>query len=204
MYCKKCGNEIEGDVKFCPQCGTRSTSKNKFKGHTVDTKTPMITATPVFIPWVAIVAIIPIQLFMTVWAGGFFGGFGLFGVKFLDLSLPPWFTFVFFGGLAFFGIPITAYFAKKKTYAKTKYSFYSDRLEYAEGFWTTENKTIKYKNITEANMRIGVIQKKYGLGTILLSTPATGIQQGKARSGIRILDIENIEKIYNKILELIG
>ena len=111
---------------------------------------------------------------------------------------------MFFGALAFFGIPILVYFVKKKTYAKTKYLLYPDRLEYAEGFWTAENKTIKFKNITEANMRTGVIQKKYGLGSILLSTPATGIQQGTAKSGIRILDVENTKKIYDKILELIG
>lgn len=204
MYCKKCGNKIEGDAQFCSQCGTKRPSKDKFTRYASDTKTPLMTATPVFIPWVAIMSVIPIQLFMTVWAGGFFGGFGLFGVQAAGINLPPWFTFVFFGALAFFGIPILAYFTKKKTYAKTTYSFYPDRLEYAEGFWTTENKTIKYQNITEANMRKGVIQKKYGLGTILLSTPATGIQQGKARSGIRILDIENTEKVYDKVLELIG
>ena len=204
MFCKKCGNEIEVDEKFCSQCGARSPSKNRSKGFSVDKKTPLLTAEPVFHPLVAIISIIPIQLFMTVWAGGFFGGFGLFGVQALDINIPPWFTFVFFGALAFFGIPILVFFVKKKTYAKTKYLFFADRLEYAEGFWTLENKTIKYKNITEANMRRGVVQKMYGLGTILLATPATGMQQGTSKSGIRILDIENTKKIYDKILDLIG
>jgi hypothetical protein len=53
-------------------------------------------------------------------------------------------------------------------------------------------------------MRKGIIQKKYGLGTIILSTPATGIQRGRARSGIMILDIENTEEIYKKVQNLIG
>ena len=108
--------------------------------------------------------ILPIQLFMTVWAGGFFGGFGMLGVTAIGLNIPPWSTFAFFGALAFFGVPLLTYYAKKKTYAKTKYLFYSDRLEYAEGFWTAEKKSIKYKNITEANIRKGVIQKKIRTG----------------------------------------
>jgi len=102
-----------------------------------------------------------------------------------------------------FGIPFIAYTAKKKTYAKTEYHFYADRLEYAEGFWTAENKSIKYKNIIEANLRKGVIQKRYGLGSIYLSTPATGMQQGRSCSGIMIRDIEHTQDIYEKLKELI-
>jgi membrane protein YdbS with pleckstrin-like domain len=203
MFCKECGNKIEDAAKFCSKCGA-STSGKDIEFSSVNLNTPVVTARPVFIPWVTVASVLPIQLFMTVWAGGFFGGFGMFGLKALGLNLPLWFTFVFFGALAFFGIPFIAYYSKKKTYAKTEYKFYPDRLEYAEGFWTAENKTIKYKNITETNLRKGIIQKKYGLGTIILSTPATGIQQGRARSGIRISDIENTEEIYNKVQSLIG
>jgi|SaaInlStandDraft_1057018.scaffolds.fasta_scaffold127615_2 membrane protein YdbS with pleckstrin-like domain len=198
MFCKQCGTEVEDDAKFCSNCGFSFTPKKK-----VNSKKVLFSAKPVFIPWVTALSVLPLQLFFTVWAGGFFGGFSLFGIKALGLDIPLWFPFVFFACLAFFGIPFLTYYAKKKTYAKTEYKFYSDRLEYAEGFWTAENKSIKYKNITEANFRKGVIQKKYGLGTIILSTPAAGFQHGRARSGIAILDIENTEDIYNKIKDLI-
>jgi membrane protein YdbS with pleckstrin-like domain len=203
MFCKECGNKVDSTAKFCSRCGT-SISKKAGAQVNADLHTPIVTARPVFIPWVTIASVIPIQLFMTVWAGGFFGGFGMFGLKALGLDLPPWVTFVFFGALAFFAIPLITYYAKKKTYAKTEYKFYPDRLEYAEGFWTVENKTIKYKNITETNMRKGIIQKNYGLGTIILSTPATGSERGRASSGIRISDIENTEEIYNQVQSLIG
>lgn len=53
-------------------------------------------------------------------------------------------------------------------------------------------------------MRCGIVQKKYGLGTIFLATPATGFQHGKAMSGIRIKDVEKPEKVYNTVLKLIG
>ncbi len=101
MFCKECGNEIEDDAKFCSKCGASTSLKSETKD--VDTSAPIITARPVFIAWVTMLSVLPIQLFMTVWAGGFFGGFGMFGIKALGLNLPPWFTFVFFGALAFLG-----------------------------------------------------------------------------------------------------
>ena len=60
-----------------------------------------------------------------------------------------------------------------------------------------------YKNITEVNLRKGIIQKKYGLGTMILSTPATN-SNAKARSGISVRDIENPDEAYRQIKELIG
>jgi membrane protein YdbS with pleckstrin-like domain len=155
-------------------------------------------------PWVTVVSTIPIQLFMTVWAGGFFGGFGMLGVELLGLDLPTGSTFIFFGVLAFFGIPVLTFVAKKRSYAATEYTFYPDRLEYGEGFWTAESKTIKYKNVTEVNLRRGVVQKKYGLGSLVLSTPATGGERGRSRSGIQIRDIENSEEVYDQVRKLFG
>ncbi|MBW2108981.1 MAG: hypothetical protein JRI36_09995 [Deltaproteobacteria bacterium] len=52
-------------------------------------------------------------------------------------------------------------------------------------------------------MRRGIIQRKYGLGTIFLATPATGFQQGRAMSGIRIRDVEEPEKVYEAVQKLI-
>lgn len=204
MFCRECGREIEEDSKFCKECGVRVTPEREHRGREFDMNIPLIKARSVFIPWVTMVSVLPLQLFMTVWAGGFFGGFSMIGATAIGLQLPRGFTFIFFGALAFFVVPVFTYFNKKKTYAKTKYVFYSDRLEYDEGFWTTEKKSIKYKDITEANMRRGVIQKRYGLGTIILSTPATGMQRGRARSGIKLSDIENAEEIYRKVLQLIS
>jgi len=205
MFCAECGNKIEENANFCPRCGTPvKIDARPPAAPTRDNNEPVLTIRPVFIPWVTVASILPLQLFMTLWGGGFFGGFSMFGAKALNLPLPGWSTFVFFGLLFFLGIPVLAYTSKKRTYCKTEYKFYPDRLEYAEGFWTAENKTINYRSITEANLRRGVIQRKYGLGTIYLATPATGISQGRAVSGIKIEDIPDCEKIYNTIRELIN
>lgn len=214
MYCSQCGKTINDDARFCQFCGTQTAGADSTNQPTaniapqqpqpIDNDEPILELRPTFIGWVTALSVLPIQLFMTVWGAGFFGGFSMFAVKALKLPLPPWFTFVFFGCLFFFGIPLLVYTAKKRTYNDTVYRFYRDRLEYAEGFWTAENKTVRYDRITETAMRRGIIQRRYNLGTIFLATPATGFSQGRAMSGIRITDIENPQAVYGTIQELVG
>ncbi|MHC4912952.1 MAG: PH domain-containing protein [Planctomycetota bacterium] len=204
MFCKECGNQMTDESNFCPQCGAQLAGDAPVPQAEVDNTQPVLTLRPVFIPWVTVVSVLPLQIFFTVWGAGFFGGFGMFAVKGVGLPLPSWFTFVFFGLLFFFAIPILTYVARKRTYADTEYRFYPDRLEYAEGFWTAENKTINYRSINEASLRRGIIQRKYGLGTIYLATPATGMAQGRAMSGIRISDIPECEDVYTTVQQLIN
>ena len=203
MFCSKCGTEMNDDAKFCSSCGDVVSGARPQAERKRDTGEPLLVLHPCFIGWVTALSVLPIQIFMTVWGAGFCGGFGMFIVQGLGLPLPPWFPFFFFGCLFFFGVPILVYTAKKRTYAETEYRFFRDRLEYAEGFWTAEKKTIKYDKITETAIRRGIIQRKYGLGTIFLSTPATGFSQGRAMSGISIRDIEAPEKVYEAIEKLI-
>jgi hypothetical protein len=78
----------------------------------------------VFIGWITLLVQLPVQLFFTLWAGAFLGGvstsFGLFEHG----SQVP---FIFFGTLAFFGVPIVAYWGKKLNYSRTEYRFLADR-----------------------------------------------------------------------------
>jgi hypothetical protein len=189
VYCQKCGKKIESSAKFCPNCGAQASTGFQVK----ESETPVLKFNPVFVPLVTALSVLPLMIFFTIWGAGFFGGFGMFAVKALGLDLPGWFTFVFFGCLFFFGIPILTYFSKQKNYEKTEYRFYNTKLEYYEGF------------ITEVYLRKGVVQKQYGLGTIILSTPATGSSSsGRARSGIRVADIKNPDEAYRQIKELIS
>jgi membrane protein YdbS with pleckstrin-like domain len=201
MYCRKCGREMQNDSSFCPGCGTAVDEPPHPMAQ--ESNIPVLTLKPVFIPWAVMLAVLPLHIFMTLWGGGFFGGFSMFAVQALGIDVPPGTTFVFFGLLFFLAIPIVTYTAQKKTYAKTEYRFYHTKLDYYEGFFTTEEKTIDYKHITEVNLVRGIIQKKYGLGTVVLSTPATGFASGRARSGIRIQDIPNSEQVYQQVKSLI-
>lgn len=198
---------MPGDAKFCPKCGaavpvTGAPTSRETKRPSDDK--PLLVLRPRFLGWVVALSVLPLQLFFTVWGAGFFGGFAGVAVKALGLDIPVWAPALAFGLLFFFGIPIVVYTAKKRTYAQTEYRFFRDRLEYAEGFWTAENKTIKYDKITETSLRRGIIQRKEGVGTIFLATPATGFQQGRSMSGIRIRDVENPEQVYGQIEQLIG
>ena len=207
MYCRQCGKEIAKDTKFCPSCGEAVISTAPQAGQETNTGQPLLVLRPRFIGWVTALSLLPVQLFFAVWGGGFFGIFCGLVVKSFGLPLPVWIPAVFFASLFFFGIPLLAYIAKKRTYAQTEYRFFRNRLEYAEGFWTAENKTIKYDRITETSMRRGIIQKRYGLGTIFLATPATGATEFSwrgAMSGIRIRDVEEPEKVYDEVQNLMG
>lgn len=204
MFCSQCGKEIADQAKFCASCGTAVSDTNPRAEPEPGTGEPLLVLRPRFIGWATALAVIPTQILMTVWGGGFLGGLGMLAAKGLELPLPPWFTFAFFGGLFFFGTPFLIWMVKKKTYAQTEYRFFGNRLEYAKGFWTVENKTIKYDNIIETAMRRGIIQRKYGLGTIFLATPTTGFHEGRAMSGIRIRDVEEPEKVYEAIERLVG
>lgn len=215
MYCTQCGSDIGEEAKFCPACGTAQSPghvgtttavKEAEPAPAVDYSEPVLVIKPVFIPWVNIAGIVPVQIFMTIWGGGFFGGFSMFAVKALGLNLPTWFTFVFFGALFFFGIPFLTYFAAKRTTKETEYRLYTDRLEYAEGFWTAEQKSIKYTDIKEVHLRRGIVQRKYGLGTVQLSTASASAMSSSNRafSGIRLHNIPNVEEVYEKVKELVG
>ena len=77
-----------------------------------------------FIGWIALLYQLPLQLFFTVWSGAFFGGL------ISSLHIFPrdsWAPFAFFGGLAFFGVPLVTYFGKKLNYSRTEYKFLTDR-----------------------------------------------------------------------------
>ena len=205
MFCSNCGKAVPEGAKFCPSCGfSIASQENNLKNSTKqDPNRLLLAVKPVFIAWVAILSVLPIQIFFTIWGAGFFGGFSFVAVEALNWNLPKGFTFIFFGLLFFLGIPAVTYFAKKRTYEATEYKFYGDHLEYAEGFWTAENKSIRYSKIQEVSFRSGIVQRKYGLGTIFLSTSATGFVSGRSRSGIRIVDVPNAEKIYHALKKTI-
>src|SRR5438477_6154832 len=124
---------------------------------------------PIFVGWITLLVQLPLQLFLTLWSGGFFGGFASF--LFPSGSRTP---FVVFGALAFFGVPAVAYFGKKLNYSRTEYRFYADRLEFEEGFFSINKKVIKFRDIKEVTLRKGILQRIYGLGTVYLATLATG------------------------------
>ena len=164
---------------------------------------------PVFIGWITLLVQLPLQLFLTFWAGGFFGG-----MSHSLLGLQGRAPVIFFGALAFFGVPVVAYFGKKLNYTRTEYKFFDDRLEFEEGFFTINRKVIALANVKEVTLRKGILQRIYGLGTVYLATLATGSTPGAnpfralgfgnvSASGISVRDIVDPDAAYDRIRQLV-
>jgi membrane protein YdbS with pleckstrin-like domain len=162
------------------------------------------TLKPIFIGWITLLTQLPLQLFFTIWCGGFLGGlWKAVGLSSQDSNIP----FIVCGGATFIGIPLVIYIAKKFNYQRTEYVFYDDYLEFEEGFFTINKKIIKFKDVREVTLRRGILQRMYGLGTVYLATLATGsynninafstIGFGNiSASGVSVRDIKDSEEIY--------
>ena len=113
MFCPQCGTELPDDAQFCTDCGAQIESEAAEQSPPPEgDDEPILTVRPVFIPWLTLAKVVPIQLFGTAWGAGFLGGVTMFGLEAVGLDLPTAAPFVFWGALAFFGIPLVAYLLK--------------------------------------------------------------------------------------------
>ena len=198
MRCHQCSHENTEAARFCGDCGAPLSGSRP--GETPDE--PTLVLRPTFVPKAALLSALPLQLFLTVWGGGFFGGFSQLVIDGLNLSIPRWLPFIFFGAAFFFGIAAFFYQAQKRSYEKTEYRFTRFKLDYFEGFLAVEEKTIPLANVTEVSLRRGVVQKRFNLGTVVLSTPAS-MSSSRQLAGIRLHDIENADEVYKNVRELV-
>jgi membrane protein YdbS with pleckstrin-like domain len=100
------------------------------------------------------------------------------------------------GGITLFIIIFFIVFMlKKASLKKTEYRFYSNKLEYYEGFLVKNRKTINYDKISNIGQRTGIIEGWFGLGTIFIDTA------GYSRKGheVSMPFLENSDKIYDWI-----
>ncbi len=129
---------------------------------------PRLVLKPVFVGLIVLISRLPLQLFLTFWAGLFFGGI-------TQPLLPNWgASFVLFGLLAFFGVPVVTYIGRRLNYSRTEFRFFDDHVEFDEGFFTLNRKVVAYHNVREVTLRKGLLQRPYGLGSVYLGTLATG------------------------------
>jgi membrane protein YdbS with pleckstrin-like domain len=166
---------------------------------------------PVFVGWITLLTQLPMQLFFTVWSGLFFGGIGTTVGIFPQNSRM---LIIVCGAVAFFGVPIVAYVGKKLNYSRTEYRFYSDRLEFDEGFFSINKKVIKFRDMKETTLRQGILQRTYGLGSIYLATLATGSTRNTnpftalgfgnvSASGVIVRDVSDPDTTFQKVRRLV-
>jgi len=81
---------------------------------------------------------------------------------------------VLIGGVILLLVPVIiffiAYYFIKKNYDATLYKFYSDRIEYYEGFLVKNRKTIHYNRISNIGQQTGIIEGYFKLGTVFIDT----------------------------------
>ena len=95
MYCKNCGQKMQNDANFCRGCGTPSEAPAAPRVHA--SNVAVLRLRPVFIPWAMWMSILPIQIFMTIWGGGFFGGFSMFAALLTEVVMTMMFLVIVLG-----------------------------------------------------------------------------------------------------------
>ena len=174
---------------------------------------------PVFIGWATLLAQLPLQLFLTFWSALFFGGItmALFSAFEGDFDAGDFFSsspFSIFGTLAFFGVPLIAYFGKKVNYERAEYRFFGDHLELEEGFFSVNRKQVRYADVKEITLHKGFLQRVNGLGSVYLATLATGSTPGAgafqafgfgnvSASGAVIRDVRDPDEVYERIRRIV-
>ena len=86
----------------------------------------------------------------------------LFKIRFIDIAcypegVSPTMMRVGFGLFAI-GLPLLAFISAALIYPRIHYRFFTDYLEYEEGFWTLERCIVSYKHIREVKLSQGVLQ----------------------------------------------
>ncbi len=200
MYCSNCGQKISKNDKFCSNCGQMISDRLSDQSNHInqdsklDNDEVLFSLHPSNNRFLILLRVGPIALFLALWGTGFFGGFGSFILGKLSF---------FIAGFYFILInPIVIYICYRNTYEKTEYHFYNNRIEYHEGFFNVNCSSIQYKKVTGINMTENVIQKQFGLGTIVLYTASSNYNSNNLSNNngnIKLVNIKNPTEVYEKV-----
>jgi uncharacterized membrane protein YdbT with pleckstrin-like domain len=172
---------------------------------------------PRLVLWTSFLMQLPLQLFISFWAGGFIGGLltTLFPVVAAALSARFGSPFLLVGLATLVLFPLVTLCVKSLNYRNTIYRLCSDRVEIEEGFLTQHRKEILFSSIREISLRRGILQRLAGLGSIYVGTAATG--QGASwsvsailgatstfKSGAMLMDLVDYEAAYAQMRESIS
>ncbi|MFX0184359.1 MAG: PH domain-containing protein [Candidatus Hodarchaeota archaeon] len=174
-----------------------------------NSEVPIVILKPKFLSFIALLKSLPLAIFL-----GLFGGIGVLMVTLIASGQPTvggtvdsTTTMMFTGGIfGFFILGVILYIWYRKTSINhIEYRIFPNRIEYFEGLFTVEQKTVKFEDVTEIYLRKGVLQKRYNLGSIFLMTKGLMIPMIGARGGLGgmiLRDIEDPDAIYQQIKQL--
>ncbi len=170
---------------------------------------PLLILKPKYLKFVAFLKSIVVAVFL-----GLFGGIGVLMVTLIASGQPTIggtadsTTMIMFvgGAIGFFMLgAILSIWYRKTSINHTEYRIFPNRIEYFEGLFTVEQKTVKFSDISEIYLRKGVLQKQYNLGSIFLMTKGFMLPMVGARGnlgGMILRDIEDPDAIYQQLKQL--
>jgi uncharacterized membrane protein YdbT with pleckstrin-like domain len=113
-------------------------------------------------------------------------------------TFPEIIVLFLLGALSFGILAIGFIWMKKKSYERIICELKADCIECSSDFLGSAKSSIKYKDIKGVEFSQGILQQKWGIGTVTLATNAT-----KDTSGFFISDIKEYQEVYEFILEKI-
>jgi membrane protein YdbS with pleckstrin-like domain len=135
-----------------------------------------------------------------------FGGWFFLSPLLMIVSLllgeesPGLLIFASMGLILFIIILLVVYLLKQATLKRTEYRFYSDRVEYFEGFLIKNRKTVSYDKVSNVGQRKGIIEGWFGLGTIYIDTPGSSPKGHE----VSISYLENPDQVYEWVSKFVA
>jgi len=215
MFCRKCGEPLDENAKFCAKCGSATSEevteqvKPAKEEKKVDNSVIKYTLKPTFNYGYKICSILGTTLLFVL----------LIGLYFLEEIELAWAYSTLTGELKI--VPVIIIVAiiiyiciklifDKKQYERLEYNFYHNKLEYIDGFINKEQKELKYKNIREVTMSQNIIERIFKIGTIKIFTNASsGVYGGSnhrnmnAKNGIVVHCVTDVKEKYQKVKQII-
>ena len=215
MFCRKCGEQLEENAKFCAKCGSsttvdeQGTTEVNKEERKIDNNVIKYTLKPTFNYGYKICSIIGTTLLFVL----------LIGLYFLEEIELAWAYSTLTGELKIVPVIIIAAIIiyvyiklifDKKQYEKLEYNFYHNKLEYIDGFINKEQKELKYKNIREVTMSQNILERIFRIGTIKIFTNASsGVYGGSshrnmnAKNGIIVHCVTDVKEKYQQVKQII-
>jgi len=203
MFCRNCGTKIDDTVNFCPQCGncieTRQSEINKtLEDHDIQfqlkPKFHLLYKLSSNICHLAPYIIVIITLVMNI--------FRLWVTTSTEINIMIGSIFICsFVKLIF----------DKRQYDHLEYNFYNTKLEYKDGFFNYEEKTIKYQYVREITVSQSILERLFHIGTIRIFTTASSSRGDyernhssmKGQNGIYIHCVDNVYEQYQIVKQMI-
>ena len=160
---------------------------------------PLVVLRPRFVLSVSLAASVPVTLFFTVWATVFLGVFSTLALNALGTAVPGWAPFVFSAAAALVGIPLLMCWTERASHARTEYRFFANELEYDQGRFDLERRSVPLASVREVTLRRSTTQRRAGTGTIVVATSAATNQGGT----IRLADVDDPEAALARVQQLV-